>query len=159
MVREGSRQVQVPDVPITHAQVVQRTPVSPLTLQLLTPTRLVETGHLLKPEGFRFRPFLQRLLERLEALSEQFTATPLDVDFPTLLDAAEEVRVVDNRLVWEELRSYSTRRRRSTPIGGLVGRVILESDDGTPFWPWLVWGQFTHVGKDAVKGNGMYRIA
>jgi hypothetical protein len=66
------------------------------------------------------------------------------------------VRVVENGLRWEELRSYSTRQRRSTPTSGLLGAVVLEADDWCPFWPWLVWGQFVHVGKDAVKGNGWY---
>ena len=59
---------------------------------------------------------------------------------------------------WVELRSYSTRQRRATPIGGLMGRITLACDDWRPFLPWLLWGQFTHVGKDAVKGNGWYVI-
>ncbi len=192
VIREGSRQVQVPDVPVTQEQIerivngewrmqngewrmqngewrmqngewrMQNAESSihhsPFTLHFLTPTRLIDAGHLLKPETFRFRPFFQRLLERLEALSETFTDTPLDVDFPALLEQAATVQVSDNRLAWEELRSYSTRQRRATPMGGLVGRVTLEAADWKPFLPYLLWGQFTHVGKDAVKGNGMYRV-
>ena len=163
VIRQGSRQVQVPDIPVTHEQVVQMANgewqmATRFTIHLLTPTRLVERGHLLKPRQFRFRPLFQRLLERLEALSGYFSDTPLDVDFPALLELAEAVRVVDNRLSWEELRSYSTRQHRATPMGGLVGKVTLEATDWTPFLPWLVWGQFVHVGKDAVKGNGWYRM-
>jgi len=175
VLRQGSRQVQVPEVPVTHEQIVcmaegagakaelsghdSCSVPSRFTLYFLTPTRLVEAGHLLKPENFRFRPFFQRLLERLEALSEAFSDTPLGVDFPALLEAAEEVRVVEQRLAWEDLCSYSTRRHAESPIGGLVGEVALEAEDWTPFLPWLLWGQFTHVGKDAVKGNGWYIIA
>jgi hypothetical protein len=101
---------------------------------------------------------LQRLLDRLEALSRDFSDTTLSVDFSGLVEAAEHVRAVDNRLWWEELRSYSTRRRADSPTSGLLGTVILEANDWTPFLRWLVWGQFTHVGKDAVKGNGEYRM-
>ncbi len=183
VIREGSRQVQVPDVPITQGQIVRMasgewrmkpmangewrmenedSPIhhSPIhhSIHFLTPTRLIEAGHLLKPEAFHFRPFFQRLLERLEALSEQFTSSPLQVDFPTLLEQATAVQVSDNRLAWEELRSYSTRQRRATPLGGLVGQVTMQVEDWSPFLPYLLWGQFTHVGKDAVKGNGMYRM-
>ncbi|MEA3309210.1 MAG: CRISPR system precrRNA processing endoribonuclease RAMP protein Cas6 [Chloroflexota bacterium] len=164
VIRQGSRQVQVPDIPVIHAQVLENAArrmqpgAHQLTLGLLTPARIIERGHLLKPHNFRFRPFFQRLLERLEALSGYFSDTPLDVDFPALLAAAEAVQVVDNRLSWEELRSYSTRQHRATSRGGLVGRVTLASADWTPLWPWLVWGQFTHVGKDTVKGNGMYSL-
>ena len=159
----GDRMVQVPDIPITHQQVLELqipNPQSPISFHFLTPTRITTHGRrLLKPHQFHFQPFFQRLMERLEALSRNFSDTPLKFDDPKgLIEAAGRVRVADNRLVWEELRSYSTRQRRSTPTGGLLGTVVLEADDWSPFWPWLVWGQFTHVGKDAVKGNGWYEV-
>lgn len=163
VLRQGNRQVQVPDAPVTHAQIMQMAngewQMAKLTLHFLTPARLVEKGHLLKPETFAFRPFLQRLLERLESLSGAFCDTPLAVDFPELLAEAEKVQVAEQRLGWEEVRSYSTRRHAESPLGGLVGRVTLAVEDWTPFLPWLLWGQFVHVGKDAVKGNGWYIIS
>jgi len=159
----GDRMVQVPDVPITHAQVLTLpapAPGSRIGLRFLTPTRVIERGHLLKPDHFRFQPFFQRLMERLEALSRDFSDTPLRFEDPKgLIAAAGRVRVTDNRLLWEELRSYSTRRRAASPTSGLMGSVVLEADDWSPFWPWLVWGQFVHVGKDAVKGNGWYEVS
>jgi hypothetical protein len=130
-----------------------------ISLSFLTPTRIVADGRLVKPHQFRFQPLLQRLLDRLEALSRDFSDTKLSVDFSGLVGAAERARVVDNRLWWEELRSYSTRRRADSPTSGLLGTVVFEAEDWAPFLPWLVWGQFTHVGKDAVKGNGEYRMA
>ncbi|UCC61916.1 MAG: CRISPR system precrRNA processing endoribonuclease RAMP protein Cas6, partial [Anaerolineae bacterium] len=130
-----------------------------ITIRFLTPTRIIQRGHLLKPGHFSFQPFFQRLMERLEALSRHFSDTPLHFDDPKgLIEAAGRVEVSDHRLVWEELRSYSTRRRAESPTSGLMGSVMLKADDWSPFWPWLVWGQFTHVGKDAVKGNGWYEI-
>ncbi|MBN1920032.1 MAG: CRISPR system precrRNA processing endoribonuclease RAMP protein Cas6 [Anaerolineae bacterium] len=169
VLREGSRQVHVPDIPVSHAQVLQAagqhsaalaaaSPDGVCTVHFLSPTRLIEAKHLVKPERFRFRPLLQRLLERLEALSEAFSNTPLDVDFPMLLEAAERVRVVENRLVWEEFRSYSTRRHGESPMSGLLGEVTLQTEDWAPFLPWLIWGQFAQVGKDAVKGNGVVQL-
>jgi len=199
VLRAGDKMVQVPDVPITHAQVQEwakgrmeewrmeggewrmengewriedgRTcstilhpsfyilHPSSCILHFLTPTRIVERGHLVKPEGFRFQPFFQRLMERLEALSRDFSDTPLRFDDPRgLIEAAGRVRVVENRLVWEELRSYSTRRQAESPTSGFTGSVVLEADDWEPFLTWLAWGQFTHVGKDAVKGNGWVGI-
>jgi hypothetical protein len=92
-------------------------------------------------------------------LSRDFSDTPLRFDDPKgLIEAAGRVEVTDNRLVWEELRSYSTRRRAESPASGLIGSVVLQADDWSPFWPWLVWGEFTHIGKDAVKGNGWYKV-
>ncbi|MCP4543512.1 MAG: CRISPR system precrRNA processing endoribonuclease RAMP protein Cas6 [Chloroflexi bacterium] len=157
--------VQIPDIPITHQQIcnwgnTQITDhVSRVTLHFLTPTRIIQRKHLLKPPDFHFQPFFQRLMERLEALSRDFSDTPLRFDDPQgLIQVAGRVRVIENALSWTELHSYSTRQRRSTPISGLMGTVVLQADDWTPFLPWLVWGQFTHVGKDAVKGNGWYTL-
>ena len=170
VLKAGDQLVQVPDVPITHAQVCEWTSQRmrelritnnelQITIHFLTPTRIIRQGRLLKPGHFSFQPFFQRLMERLEALSRHFSDTPLRFDDPQgLIEAAGRVRVVENYLVWEELRSYSTRQRRSTPTGGLLGTVVLEADDWLPFWPWLLWGQFVHVGKDAVKGNGWYEM-
>jgi hypothetical protein len=166
--------VQVPDIPITHQQVCEwanqrmgrisewgesANHGSRVTLHFLTPTRIIQRGHLLKPDRFSFQPFFQRLMERLEALSRDFSDTPLRFDDPKgLIEAAGCVKVTDNRLTWEELRSYSTRRRAESPTSGLMGNVVLQADDWSPFWPWLVWGEFTHIGKDAVKGNGWYEV-
>jgi hypothetical protein len=169
VLKAGDQLVQVPDVPITHRQVGglriadcglrMADGASRITLHFLTPTRIIQQGRLLKPGRFAFQPFFQRLMERLEALSRDFSDTPLRFDDPRgLIEAAGRVGVVENRLAWEELRSYSTRRQAESPTSGLVGCVVLQADDWSPFWPWLVWGQFTHVGKDAVKGNGWYEV-
>lgn len=160
IVRAGESLVRVPDVPVTHAQVLSR--VCPpeggrLTLHFLTPTRIVDRGELVKRP--RFRPLFQRLLERLSALAREFSDTPLDLDFYHLVRGAEEVQLVADETRWVELASYSTRLRRATPIGGFVGRATYWAEDWGPFLPWLVWGQFTQVGKDAVKGNGWYEVS
>ena len=158
----GDNTVQAPDVPITHGQVMRNAECGMMNdecrVRFLTPTRLVANGRLIKPCDFHFKPLLQRLLDRLEALSRDFSSTKLDVDFSGLVAASEAVHVVDNTLRWEELRSYSTRRRADTPTSGLLGAVTLAAEDWSPFLPYLIWGQFTHVGKDATKGNGIYRM-
>ncbi len=162
VMQTDERMVQIPNLPITHAQITgipTPPPRSRITIRFHTPTRLVRRGRLVKPDRFHFQPLFQRLMERLEALSRHFSDTPLRFDDPRgLIGAAGEVRTVENRLLWEEVRSYSTRRRADSPTSGLVGSVVLEAGDWAPFWPWLLWGQFTHVGKDAVKGNGWYKV-
>jgi hypothetical protein len=154
--------VQVPDLPITHSQVADwvacRSWPREVTLRFLTPTRLTHRKRLVKPGELVFAVLLGRLLDRLESLAQHFSDTPLDLDYRALMARAEGVRTARDGTIWEELRSYSTRQRRATPIGGLLGEATFACDDWSPFLPWMVWGQFTHVGKDAVKGNGWYRI-
>jgi hypothetical protein len=162
VLRRGDNRVQVPDVPVTHRQVLQRAGdlasriTGYLTIEFLTPMRLVDRKHLVKE--ISFRPLFHRLMERLSSLAAQYSDTPLNLDWRALLPLAEEVETVENHTRWVELESYSTRKRGRTPIGGLMGRVTFRADDWTPFLSWLVWGEIVHVGKDAVKGNGWYEI-
>jgi len=159
VLRQGENMVQVPDVPITNDQISNlKSQISNgrVTLELLTPLRLVDHEQLVK--RIIFRPFIQRLHGRLKQLSAEYSDTPLTFDLRQVMEQAEAVRVVKDETHWVELESYSTRLNRATPIGGLMGRVTFEGDL-RPFRAWLVWGQFTHVGKDAVKGNGWYQMA
>jgi len=155
----GDDLVSVPDIPITDAHVQAVATLSPetarLTLEFLTPLRLVDQGRLV--QRLAFLPFLLRLLERLEALSVRYGGQRLPFDHAQLLPAVEQVTVLEDATRWIELESYSTRRQARSPMGGLVGSVTF-GGPLAPFLPWLLWGQFTHAGKDAVKGNGLYRL-
>jgi hypothetical protein len=163
VMQAGDTMIQVPDVPITHEHVRGcpiPAPGSAVTLRFLTPARIIRRRRLVKPDSFEFQPLFQRLMERIEALSRDFSQTSQRFDDPRgLIEAAGRVRVADNRLAWEELHSYSTRRQAESPISGLMDSVSLEANDWSSFWPWLIWGQFIHVGKDAVKGNGWYEVS
>jgi hypothetical protein len=53
--------------------------------------------------------------------------------------------------------SYSSRQRRRTPIGGLLGDITF-AGDLAPLRELLAWGALVHVGKNAVKGDGWYSI-
>lgn len=157
---EGSFTVQMPDLPVTHADVLANVADLPasgrLTLEFHTPMRLINRKRLLKVPDFRV--LFHRLITRLEELSGRFSDTPLMLDVPPLLDLADKVQLVENETRWIDLRSYSQRRRRDTQIGGLVGKAIYEAEDWQPFLPWLLWGSLLGVGKNTVKGEGWYSI-
>jgi hypothetical protein len=169
----GDSLVKVPDVPVTHGQVAAWAgnalahglghPGADLTVEYVTPTRIRDRFAGKGPDSLvirpLFRPLFQRLLERLTALTQHFSDSPLRLDFGALVRRAETVRLVEDRTRWLDLESHSERQRHRYPSGGFVGVATYQADDWAPFLPWLAWGQFTHVGKDAVKGNGWYRIA
>src|SRR5207245_4575897 len=97
-----------------------------LRVTLLTPTRLVEADHLVKPDSFTFRPLLGRLLERLTALSQQYAATPPPFDAQSLLARAATVQVAERQLTWRELFRASGRQQRMLPMGGMLGSVVFD---------------------------------
>lgn len=73
------------------------------------------------------------------------------------LNLADAIRCSNDRTSWRELKSYSNRQKRSTPIGGLVGSATFEGEL-EPFLDLLVIGELIHVGKNVVKGGGWYKI-
>lgn len=81
-----------------------------------------------------------------------------DLDFPGLLERSREVSVIQDDTYWVDLSSYSRRRNARTPVGGLMGAIVF-SGNIEDFLPLLVWGQFTHIGKDATRGNGWYSLS
>jgi CRISPR-associated endoribonuclease Cas6 len=129
-----------------------------LRLQFITPLRLVDREHLVK--DISLRPLIQRLLERYVAL-EQFYGNADFVlsrdDKIALLQQAEAIACSADRTRWQELKSYSNRQKRTTPIGGLLGDATF-TGDLSALLPILIIGELIHVGKNVVKGNGWYRI-
>lgn len=152
--------VVAPGLPITEAHVREEgarlAERAPLTLRFLLPLRLVERGRLVGEAAWSFRVLFQRLVERLAGLSALY-GEPLSPPFEVLLAAADRVETVGRSLRWWDLFRYSGRQGRRLPMGGLVGEVTVAGDMG-PLLPWLVWGQFTHVGKYADHGNGWFEI-
>jgi hypothetical protein len=153
--QRGTRLVATPALPITADDVSERVTIlrgDRLHIEFITPTRLIDNKRLVHRP--LFRPFFQRLVERLSALSHHFTTIPLP-DVKALLATGLDVRVIEDRTRWVELQSYSSRQHRPTPTGGFVGGVSFTGDLDAAL-PLLVWGEVVHVGKDAVKGNGWY---
>jgi len=159
VLRQGDNMVTVPNLPITHAQVLQATAdcqPSVLCLDFLTPMRLTEHGlPLPRPE---FAVLVQRLLERLDSLDRRFAGGGLDPgETYRLVGLAKGVRLVSDATRWVDLESYSARQGRRNSLSGFVGRASF-AGEFAPFLPYLLWGQFTHAGKGAVKGNGVYEV-
>ncbi len=159
VMEEGDNLVHVPDFGVTHEAVLRRAGAMAqperVTVHFLTPTRLIEQGRLVQRP--LFRPLFQRLVERLSSLWEQYAGASPPLDFASVMAAAERVRTVEDATRWVELESYSSRRNVRTPIGGFVGLATFEGPLA-PLLPWLIWGEYTHVGKNAVKGDGWYRL-
>jgi hypothetical protein len=163
---EGQTMVQMPDVPVRAIDVeaARETIMNQLgargrvQLRFWTPTRIVDQGRLVHRP--RLEPLVRRLLERLDALRGEYAGEPPVPDRERLLALADEVRLVQDSTRWLEVKSRSRRLKRSTHVSGFVGTATYEASAGT--WtillPYLLWGQATHVGKNATKGDGWYEV-
>jgi hypothetical protein len=133
----------------------RRPPAGPFTLRFLTYTRLKhEDQWARRPE---FHVLVRRLLGRLSSLAVFHCGGPLQADFLSLIERAKAVRLVADRTRWEDWTRYSSRQERRMVLGGLVGEAVYEGPV-EDLWPYLCFGQWTHVGKNATFGLGRYRI-
>jgi len=130
-------------------------PTGPVRVTFITQTRLKHDG------GFARRPDFQvlfrRLLGRLSSLATFHDGGPLDVDFRGLIEAAGAVRLARDETRWTRWARYSARQDRRMEWEGLIGTVVYEGDLAA-FWPYLVFGQWTHVGSGTTFGLGRYVI-
>jgi hypothetical protein len=130
-------------------------PEGPLRVRFLTQTRLKHEGAFARRPDFQV--LFRRLLGRLSSLARFHCGAPLDVDFRGLIEQAHGVRLVADetrRMTWTR---YSGRQDRRMEWEGFVGAAIYEGDLAL-FWPYLVFGQWTHVGNGTTFGLGRYRL-
>ncbi len=129
--------------------------VTRITLRFLTPTMLKADG--LQARRPAFGPIAKRLRDRINALSYFYCGNGLDIDFKAFGEQAEKIKTVADSTRWVESSRYSRRREVTHDLSGFVGEVSFEGDLA-PFIPYLKLGKYVHVGKNAVFGNGWYRI-
>jgi hypothetical protein len=152
-----------------------------LTLHFKTPTRIIADKKLLKTP--QLSPIFHRLLDRLAALSREFGLSSVESSYPgaptsrphdpglgvtpqvspnknELLALSDQVALVADQTQWQEVASYSARQQKKTFISGFIGQATYQAPRAvwTPILPYLVWGTVIHVGKNAVKGDGMVSI-
>ncbi len=124
-------------------------------LRFVTQTRLKHADRFVRRPDFHV--VFRRLLGRLSSLARFHCGSELGVEFLGLIQQAERVRLIEDRTRWTIWTRYSARQDRKMDWSGLVGTATYEGDL-SPFWPYLVFGQWTHVGKGATFGLGGYRL-
>jgi hypothetical protein len=129
--------------------------ITRITLRFLTPTMLKADG--VQARRPSFGPLAKRLRDRINALSYFYCGNGLDIDFKAFGEHAEKIKTVADSTRWVESSRYSRRREVTHDLSGFVGEVSFEGNLA-PFIPFLKLGEYVHVGKNAVFGNGWYRI-
>jgi hypothetical protein len=129
--------------------------VTRITLRFLTPTLLKADG--LQARRPVFGVIAKRLRDRINALSYFYCGKGLDIDFKDFGEQAEKITTVADSTRWVESSRYSRRREVTHDLSGFVGEVSFEGELEM-FLPYLKLGEYLHVGKNAVFGNGWYEI-
>lgn len=146
----GSPPAASPAPPLVPS--VSPLPEGRVTLCLATPLRIKVRDHLNDRPTFRDLAF--NMLRRvLELAHFHVPGAVIDWSFRSLLDRADEVRVVSADVRWHDWERFSQRQQSSMKLGGLVGRLVLDGDLA-PFAGLLRAAEVAHVGKGATFGLG-----
>lgn len=123
-------------------------------IRLLTPLCIRRQGKVLRENELTQAVFLRQLLRRYLTLAQ--------LHWNNDTDAAElSAQIGENGLPpqvsWYECRRFSNRQKQATPLSGVVGTWQLVNLPPA-FAQMLYIGQWLHLGKETVFGNGQYRI-
>jgi hypothetical protein len=144
-----------PPEPEAYTDFAARLNSAQLDVTFLTPTRIVDRGKLCQSPVFR--PWFQRLLERVRVIGELYTDAPPWIPFQELLEAARQVELVAANTRWLEIVSGSRRDGTLKPTSGFVGKASYQGSL-EKLLPWVLLGQSIQVGKNTIKGCGWYRV-
>lgn len=127
------------------------TPLTSITLKIITPTRIQHENKLLNGEQLNARIFLNGLQRKV--LLYGICHLELDIE---KLPLAENIGFEAN-LYRRSFYRYSNRQKQKMNLEGLLGTITL-SGDLSSWWPLLQLGQYTHIGKNTSFGLGHYQI-
>lgn len=134
-------------------------PPETVTVRLTSPLRLQRDGRLVGPKALTPADLFGNLVRRVSMLAHFHAEADLALDFRGLRDAAHGVPMLDAALEWQELARRSTRQGGAlVPMGGVIGRLILDLRSAPELWPFLWLGQWIGAGKGASMGLGAYRL-
>ncbi len=74
-----------------------------------------------------------------------------------MVERAGEVETVSDETTWASFRRYSSFKKKSEALEGVVGSAEYEGPV-KEFLPLMCLGQISHLGKRAVFGLGRYRL-
>lgn len=128
----------------------------PLTLNFLTPARILYDGHLTL--DLEFHILIRNLLRRLSLIYYfHCNGDSSKWEFEKIIEKAKDVKVKEKDLRWYDWERYSARQDTRMKMGGFFGRISFEGDI-EPFMPLIKAGEMLHVGKGTSFGLGKYEI-
>ena len=151
---EMVRNRRLPVVWSNAESVAQKLNGERLRLEFMTPAFVKFRGEV-SPEAPSFQALVQSLLIRIPMLSAVHCGEVWREDFRALVERAAEVEMVRDETTWVSFRRYSSFKKKSEPLEGVVGGVEY-AGPVEEFLPLLCMGQLIHVGKQAVFGLGRY---
>lgn len=127
-----------------------------LQLNFLTPTRLTDQNQLANQLPFDL--LIRSILRRVSLLGRIHCGTSWELPFNEIIETAQKsIQTIREAFHWSDWERYSTRQKQRMKLGGIIGTVTY-SGPLAPFIPFILSGEFVHLGKNTTFGLGQYRI-
>lgn len=121
-----------------------------------SPTHLNRKGQGLQ-EPPQFEHIIRGILRRYSDLAALYGGGRPELNYKELVENAKHIELANSSLQFKRSQSYSQRKSALTPLEGITGSVDFRGDI-TQFMPFLVCGQWLHIGKQATFGMGQYHL-
>ena len=92
-----------------------------------------------------------------DGFSFPYCGEELNIDFKELIEQSKGVQIKRNNVSWFDWERYSNRQETKMKMGGFVGAITFAGEFEN-FLPFLLLGEYTHVGKGTSFGLGEYEI-
>lgn len=127
-----------------------------MRFHFITPLRLKNADRILLTPP-TFSTLFARIIGRLNSLGVFYGYGPViePKHKQELLALAQDIPLHQDHCTLQELNRYSTRQKQWMKFSGLQG-YITYNGNFEPFWPYLVLGEWCHVGGKTSFGFGKY---
>ncbi len=126
-----------------------------IEVKFITPFRVKVNGQFAR--SIPFHVLIRSGLRRISSLEAAYCGREPELDYKGLVERAQRVRTVFEKLTWQDLPRFSYRQRRWMAIGGPVGTVVYEGELAE-FLPILHYVQEVNSGKQTSFGLGRIEI-
>ena len=123
-----------------------------ITISLETPALLKYNKDFVDRVDFHI--FIQNLYRRLSSLSYFYGSKRLELDFNDCIDKARNIEILTEETKWLQWERLSNRQGRKIAMYGLIGEITY-SGELDEFIEYLVWGQYTGIGKIRPLGRSL----
>ncbi len=139
----------------SHSEESKR-PVNGIRVVFDSPTNIRRKGEA-PYDPPQFEHIVRGILRRYSDLASLYGEGRPELQYKELVETSKQIRVAKTNLRFSQQLSYSQRKGALTPLEGVVGSIEYQGEI-TPFLPYLILGQWIHIGKQATFGMGQYHL-
>jgi hypothetical protein len=131
----------------------------PIQIKLKSPLQIKKNGQILRSQHFDLVAFLTTLIRRVKTLC-LFYGDQLSPELENLWrSAVANISLLDTNLTDITWNRYSFKQKKSVPMQGVFGNLMIAGSGMKTLLPLLQLGEQIHVGKGSFMGLGRYQIA